>query len=275
MTRVFVPLLGDEGDAEALAAAVRPPFGAHAQIEAVFLHRSAIDTLPILGDGYGAPMIQESLEAAERDATAREATARAAFDTWQAGFDPAKASFATLEGVPDAIAVGISRTADVTVLARPGDGRSGDRDLLVDALIAESGRPVLLAPTVAMETIGVRVLIAWNGSAEAARAMAMCRDMLGVADAVTVLQIGQPRHAKADADAVVAGLSASGVAASVAHVEEGPSGVADTILDQANSMSADLIIIGAYSHSRMRERIFGGVTRDLVENANWPVVMAG
>jgi len=275
MKRVLVPLLGDAGDQPALQTVARLAVTAGARVDVVFMHRDPIDMIPLAGDGYGASMITQILKQAEDEVAGRRKTAEAAFAAWQKEANGLEARFSELVGIPDASVARLGRIADLIVLARNSDDQGPNRQALIDAAVSDSGRPVLLAATLPQETIGKRIVLAWNGSAEAARAVAMARPFFSAADHVVVVGIDESAKTDVGTEALAETLVANGFDVGAVSVPEGESGVADTLLDQAYAYKTDMIVIGAYSHSRMRERIFGGVTRDLIENVAWPVLLAG
>ncbi len=281
MKRLLVPLLGDAGDRAALdlGTAIARRNGGH--IEAVLFLRDPNDMIPLVGDGFNAGMVDSIVEAGQAQSEEREAAARATFAGWQEAAAPSlepgpgrlSASFTSVTGpLPNGIAR-LARTADMTILARtePEDGQ--ERGGLIETALFEGGRPVVLAGPLGGGEVGRRIVIAWNGSAEAARAVSMSMPMLQAADSVKVIVVDDGDAPEAP-DELVRTLSLWGIAATGATVAVSKEGISATLEAEARHTDADLIVLGAYSHSRIREFVMGGVTDDALRDASLAVLLA-
>jgi nucleotide-binding universal stress UspA family protein len=172
-----------------------------------------------------------------------------------------------------------ARYADLTVVGQGVDLQDAPYDLafLPEELALGVGRPVLVVPRYGtFETVGERVLIAWNGSREATRAVHDALPILKLATKVTVLSIDperdpQPRVPSAD---IALHLARHGIAAEAASTTGLDIGVGDLLLSRAADLGADLIVMGAYGHSRVREMVLGGATRHLLQHMTVPVLMS-
>jgi nucleotide-binding universal stress UspA family protein len=172
-----------------------------------------------------------------------------------------------------------ARYADLVVAAQPQAGADGAMAGLADELALSAGRPVLFMPyTGSFPSTGKRVLLAWDGGREAARAASDALPLLRGAQSVEVA-VFDPRRAGANhgaqpgADAALY-LARHGVKASV-HTQSGAGyDVGAQILSRAADISADLIVMGAYGHARVRELVLGGVTRTVLEAMTVPVLMS-
>jgi nucleotide-binding universal stress UspA family protein len=183
----------------------------------------------------------------------------------------------------DSIRDGIvhARHADLAIV---GQIDPDDHSLLVPALSAEdllldSGRPVLVVPHAGrFATVGERVLIAWNASREAARAVNDALPLLEKAAAVTVLavdpKIGLAGHGQMPGADIAVHLARHGVTVSVEQTGASGLAVADVILNRAADRGADLIVMGGYGHARLREIVLGGVSRDILQRMTVPVLMS-
>lgn len=174
-----------------------------------------------------------------------------------------------------------ARCADLTVVAQVGLGEQvADRPgTLPDRLVLESGRPMLVVPpALSFPTVGRRVLVAWNQSREAARALADAMPMLRRAEQVWVLTIDEHSGSRPGPDLrvaqAVAYLAEHGVAAKGLHDATGQISASDILLSRVSDLTADLLVLGAYGHSRRRELVMGGVTRDLLSHMTVPVLMS-
>jgi nucleotide-binding universal stress UspA family protein len=146
-------------------------------------------------------------------------------------------------------------------------------------IIVGGGRPVLVVPYAGeFAVIGRRVLIAWDGTREASRALHDALPLIAKAEAVTVMTV----HAReADLDKsrpslhrVVRHLERHGIAARTEEAVRGDVPVADLLLSRAADLDVDLMVTGAYHHSQFREALLGGVSRDLLDHMTVPVLMA-
>ena len=136
----------------------------------------------------------------------------------------------------------------------------------------DSGRPGLLVPDDGTVTKTETVIVAWNGAAEAARAVSVAMPVLKAAKSVTVVTVRDDTQTVRPHD-LVDTLSMNGIAAKAVLRDAAKAGIAAAIDEEAAKVNADLILIGAYSHSRFREFIMGGVTDDMLNAFGVPVLM--
>jgi nucleotide-binding universal stress UspA family protein len=141
-------------------------------------------------------------------------------------------------------------------------------------VLFDSGRPVLIAPRAAPAAIGTRCCIAWNGTVESSSALSAALPWLKRAEAVRVLHAGAYQRRGPSAADVVPYLALHGITADVAEFTPVTRDVGAGLLQAAASFGADLLAMGAYSHSRLRQLILGGVTRHVLENSLLPVLMS-
>jgi nucleotide-binding universal stress UspA family protein len=172
----------------------------------------------------------------------------------------------------------LSHAADLVILGQRILDHSTGLDAPEDVVLACS-RPILVVPYAGrrIDRIGENVLVAWNGSREAGRAVHDALPLLAMSGAVTVLLVDPEEESDIElTEHVVAHLGRHGLHAKMQVIrhELATSSVADTLLAQVARLDADLLIMGAYGHSRMREMILGGVTRDILRNMNVPVLMS-
>ncbi len=168
-----------------------------------------------------------------------------------------------------------ARAVDLVVLPQPeGPDPSGGRSLIDDVVLG-SGRPVLMVPHGGAPVgFGEHVLVAWNNSCEATGALHDALPMLKAAKRVVLASADNGDHGATDLDAIVAHLSRHGVAAETRRVQAGASKAGDALLALAADEGIDLMVMGAWGHSRMREMILGGVTAHIIRNAELPVFMS-
>jgi nucleotide-binding universal stress UspA family protein len=170
------------------------------------------------------------------------------------------------------------RYADLIVLGQP-DPRGPPGAELPATAVMSSGRPLLLVPFAGdFPVLGENVLVGWNATAEAARALAEALPLLARARRVTVLSINPRRGIRGDGDVPAADialhLARHGIIAEAAHTVATDIPEGDALLSYAADIDADLLVTGMYGHSRARETLFGGVTRSLLTEMTVPVFMA-
>jgi nucleotide-binding universal stress UspA family protein len=172
-----------------------------------------------------------------------------------------------------------ARYADLTVLGPDLLTSETLKEKVIEGALFSSGRPLLLIPKGARATLKPkRVLVAWDASLEASRALRESLDILSGADEVHIVMVDpieDERHHGAEPGADVASyLSRHGVKVAVDRLPSSNHSIADVLRQHAVDTGAELMVMGAYGHSRLRERIFGGVTRSMIENPGLPIIMA-
>jgi nucleotide-binding universal stress UspA family protein len=182
---------------------------------------------------------------------------------WQAG---------ALQG--DTFVGDYGRAFDVVVVGRPSSEDNGPRLATLEEALFNCGRPVLVAPPKAPSQLGGSVVIAWNGSTETARAVSFAMPILLKAQKVTVLTVEGGTVPGPAGEHIARTLRINGVPAQAFDVEDEGRSVGEAILVNAREIGADLLVKGAYTQSRLRQLIFGGPTRHLLEHSSLPMVMA-
>ena len=282
LRKILVPVRGDGKGDNVLAHAAALARGFNAHIEITHCRAKPEDLLP-----FGVP-----IPAAVRAQLTQSSTEL--FDAEEAGLRAelealAKTLNLTLTDKPTGSAVTASfveesgrqidvirhhgRLADLIAVAKPDIDRNIGTNTLKAALFS-TGRPVLMCPetggTVA-ENLGHNIVIAWDGSLEASRAVISTLPLLAAAKQVTIVTAtGKP--VSVTADELRDYLAAHDVSALVQIIEAKPN-VARALLDTANKVGADMMILGAYSRNQELERLLGGTTQYIVDHATIPVIM--
>jgi nucleotide-binding universal stress UspA family protein len=221
---------------------------------------------------------EEIIERMRADANAAAAPVEAAFRDCLRR-DGLQGEWRLIEGEPAATTALHARYADLCVVGQPNSSEPQDSDAITVTAVMTSGRPVLAIPFAGdFPTIGARVLIAWNASREAARAVNDALPLLAGAEQVTVLAINPQRglggHGDVPAADIALHLARHGVKAEAAHTVSRDVADGEVLLSYAADVGADLIVAGAYGHSRARELVFGGVTRTLIAEMTAPVLLS-
>jgi nucleotide-binding universal stress UspA family protein len=164
-----------------------------------------------------------------------------------------------------------AHTADL-LLARQANAGGADVPDVLDQLVTATGVPVLAVPANASDALGRTVLVGWNGSREAARAVHDALPLLRAAKVVVLCAVGE--QAEASLEAATAMLRRHGVAVQPLRVDEPDGNAGAILLAQAAARAADLLVMGAYGHTRLREMVFGGATRHVLREATLPVLFS-
>lgn len=192
------------------------------------------------------------------------------------------ADIRTIDGTPGGAAEQIgmlSRLYDLTIVGQADPERMGAEEVIAEAVLFDSGRPVLLVPIKQQKPFSAkRILIAWDGGRAAARAVAEARPLLAHANLVEAVGVDSGRSKKADS------LPGADLARHLARHEKtvelrrlvpaADEGIVDVLLKEVAARDIDLVVMGGYGHSRLREFVLGGVTRDILERMTVPLLLA-
>jgi len=282
---IFAPLTGRRADETvfATAAAAAKRFNAH--VDTAFLRTDPRDAIPYLGEGISGALVDEFIQRAEQENVRQSHKARAAFDAWRgreaitladapSGSAEATCSWREVIGNADQNTEACGRLADLVIASRDATEGTVENEVAFEASLMHSGRPLLLAAPAPRSSLGDTIMIAWNGSAESARAVGAAIPFLEAAGSVTVVTGNEGELPGPGADDLNRYLSWHGISGKSRIVDVNDRPVGEVLLEAATEIKADLLVMGAYSHSRLREYIFGGATRYILDEGNLPVFMA-
>jgi nucleotide-binding universal stress UspA family protein len=272
---VFAVIPAAPGAASAVAAFKALPLGSNARLTGLHVSPIAI-RYGLAADMMLASYIEAQIAAGEEE----KATTAAAFSTAceEAGVSFQWRADRALDYLVSAHAGALARAADLIVYPRLPEGTSVGRHDVEEAVFA-SGRPVIALPTGwAGEKLGRRVLIAWDSGREATRAVFDALPLLVRAEAVRVVSVqgflDEPVRQFTPADDLCATLSRHGAPVEAVTFRGMRGSVKEELEAQALDFGADLTVMGCYGHSRFRERILGGVSRDMLKEIPFPVLLA-
>lgn len=164
---------------------------------------------------------------------------------------------------------------DLSIVAAIGESVSPQAKLVAEELLFQSGRPVLLCPRVGLGSEPKRIVVAWNGRAEAARAVASALGLLKAAESVKVLTVRKAEAPAINTDQITTNLRLHDVDASQTEIELADGENETERLDEEIAeFNADLLVMGAYSHNRWREAILGGFTRHILRQSPIAVLLS-
>jgi len=281
--KLLLPLTGTAAGEAALTTSLMIARKWNAHVTALHVRVDSRDVAPLAGEGLSGAMIEEMMSATEKESSDRAHAVRSMFERFVARHDVTvseahphaehpTASFAAVTGREEDIVAQQARLADLTVVPHPDAGEDVSSSDALHAVLFDSGRPVLISPQVAPPTIGSRVCLAWNGTAESASSALAALPWMQRAEAVRILSAeGYQRRGPA-APELAAYLALHDVHADIVMFRSSGS-VGAGLLAAAAEFGCDLLSMGAYSHSRLRQLILGGVTRHVLEHANLPVMM--
>lgn len=273
----ILTVLTDAKDASAVLDAAVPfaaACGAHLDVLCLGIDRTQTG---YYFAGATALMHDETIAQAQAEATETEAAARAILErsdiSW--GVDALVAQSASVAGLTARRA----RFADLVVLPKPyGEGQYADAPVVVEAAMFQGNAPVVvLADGKAVPLKPKRVVVAWNESSEAMASIRRALPLLQAADEVNICIVAPERHSRESADPgeeLSRMLSRHGVSVEVTILAQTLPRVSEVIARHVADLDADLLVMGAYGHSRFREAILGGATRSMLEHAKVPVFMA-
>ncbi len=274
---IAVIMTDAEGDAPALHAAIAMAEreGAHLDVHCVGVDPARFDAMPV---GATAVMLEIDATAARDRAEALAASARALVPSTMERAAVQSLVFSNI-GL-DAAVSRLGRYADLVVAARPyGQGQSALAVAIVEAEIFGTGAPVMIVPPARLDLREPfrRPLVAWNETEESLAAIRRALPVLVAATHVDVVMVDPPSHSPERSDpggSVCVMLSRHGVKAEVSVLAQTMPRVSDVVLRFAREHGNDAIIMGAYGHSRFRESLLGGATREMLEASPLPLIMA-
>jgi nucleotide-binding universal stress UspA family protein len=283
---LLVPLDGSDSSKTAMAAAGALARDLPAHLDVLHVRADPETANPQHIDNLSGATLDEFIKFAGWATDQRAAKSRKAFDDFCAsesipvveGPPPpggVTASWVEEVGRADRMLARRGRVVDMIVLARPSADSSAFTKMTLNAALFETGRPVLAIPPKPLATIGQSIAIAWNGSAEGSRAVAASLPLIERAKKVFVMTAETSHTSKDNAEGLITYLAGHGIDAQkriIPKTVEAP--VGRTLLEECEDVDADMMVMGAFSHNRMRDLILGGVTRHVLGEALVPILMA-
>lgn len=253
----------------------------------VGLHAMTTEYAVVFGGEMGFSISSEVDRTLEREGQERREQARRLFREAMAAagvpLGPAEgaagptAEWREEEGRQNTLVGALGRVFDLVVVEQPARQASLAEATLEDALF-ESGRPVVMAPAAVpgghWDSIGRRIVIAWNGSTETARTVAFAMPFLKRAQSVQVVSVEGAMTPGPSGEDLAQSLTRHGISTLARHVTPRDRSPGQVFLDEARAIGADLLVKGAYTQSRLRQMIFGGATRHIIMEAMLPVILA-
>jgi hypothetical protein len=174
-------------------------------------------------------------------------------------------------GSPGRVLSIMGPVSDLLIVSRPASRNSDVAEIFMRSALLDTGRPVLIMPQIVTRLVGKRVCIAWNQSEKAAQAVAAAMPILQLADEVNIVVSGSESALGPKSNQLANYLRFWGIKPKCYRAHRGEQ--SEGILKFYKETKSDLLVMGAYSRSRLRERVFGGVTEHMLRSANIPVFM--
>lgn len=273
---------GTVGSDAAMAAAIDlgQRFGARVS----FLHvaNDSSDLLPYVSEGLSATALEQVMASVEAGNARRREAVEASFKRLCADLPnvlpdesvPA-GSFAVslnvVTGRQPELIERLGRLSDVIVMPQPAL-TARDESASIDAALFGTGRPVIVVPAEVKKGFGSKMAVAWDGSREGALAAAAALPLLAKASEVVVVTALEDDDV-VEPSTLVRYLGSHGIEAKAWAYTPGSESITEGLLEQAGRAGADCLVMGAYGHSRLRERILGGATEGVLQKAKCPVLM--
>ena len=278
---ILVPAMGTDADTAAFTAALTVARRLGAHLDALHVHADPREIAAAFATDVGGGLVSAGLiESLEREADQREEKAKTAFQAFCAkeklsiGTAPPQAGTVSAQwhreiGNESAWIGEYGRTSDLLVVARAEEGAARE---MLEAALLDTGRPLLIpgAQPLNPETVA----IAWKSTREAARAVTAAAPFLAKAKRIVIVTAAEHQGMDRDsATRLLATLHRHNAAAEVRTVPVGAHGPAEAVLAAASEVGAGLLVMGGYSHSRVRELVLGGVTAHVLRKATVSVLM--
>ncbi|MCE2492643.1 MAG: universal stress protein [Alphaproteobacteria bacterium] len=281
---ILVPLSGLPGRGQWMDAVIRLSREWDAHLETLHVAMDPRDSVAYVGEGMTSAMIGDVMAVAERESDERRQEAQKVFEdacqrngvtiSDQPDSGPRTAHFTIVTGREEDVVASRGRLADLIFARRPeGGGEEVTFSVTLEAALLDTGRPVLILPPSDPVEFGSSIAIYWNGSPEAGKAINYAMPFLEKADRVSVIEVDAENHSGPGTEDVTNYLAWHGVRAEGRDLERKGSD-SESLLAATSAAGADMLVMGAYTRSRLRRLVFGGVTRDVLTRSAVPVLMA-
>jgi len=283
---ILVPAMGNQADAACFTAAlpVARAFAAH--LDALHVRVDPVGVAVAMStEGAGGTLLQGIIDDIARDADEGEARARSGFAEFCTRENlPLAATASDTHATPSAefhvetgedvrwmAAYGL--TADLLIAPRGVPGDDAVARSILEALLLETGRPLMIPATTPATAMPERIAVAWKPTPQAARAVGLAMPFLSRAKEVVVLTVDEEPGRRSDVDRLIGYFACHGLKATAERLQPGAGDPAETLINAA-AARADLLVMGGYGHTRLREWVFGGFTQRVLADAPLAVLMS-
>ncbi len=286
---ILVPLNGSDKpcDTNSLSSALTIAKRLNAAVDGLHVKRDPRTAAAFVGEGMTTAMIESVIDLADKDVQKRCATARSTFEEYcksksvplidtnehQNTTTPA-GRFVEISGNQEDFLPEYGRMFDLIVACKKTSVENNENELVINAAILETGRPVLVIDEPLSEDFGSRIAVIWNGSVEASLAITQSMPLLQDAKAVSLICAVDDLSEDIRPDDALRYLALHGVKAESCIIKGGSGkSTAQALMDAAGKFEADFVVMGAYTKSRLRRLFFGAVTGEMLEKCNLPILL--
>lgn len=290
MKIILTPLFGTADGCDKVAIDSSLIVAKHFESHVKCLHvktdpRSAV---AFVGEGMTSAMIESVIEMTEKDVEQKLVNASKIFkdhcsdadvpiieDISSSAPDGHSSELIIRSGSREDLTVELGRIVDLIVVSKTPSDNKANNELLLNALLRETGRPVLVVNDVVAENFYDSIVIAWNGSVESSRAISYSLPFLKKARKITLISVSEDSEDEIPAGDALNYLAWHGIHAKLSVIRGGSGkSSAENIMSHAGECDAGLLVMGAYTKSKLHRLIFGAVTAEILENCPIPVIMA-
>ncbi|MDB5394986.1 MAG: putative universal stress protein UspA and related nucleotide-binding protein [Rhodospirillales bacterium] len=280
---LLVPITGQAADEIVLDAAFSLARSFHAHISVACIRPNPTAVVQYAVEWSYPILLDSAIATAEHHSVAVGRRAAAMFERWRLCHQlpivskPAQSigvsvSWHEYAAASDDVLRDLARFADLVVMRGLSEKAPIDGDAMLEAVLFDAGRPILLVPGRPVDTLSGTALIAWDGAREAVHAVTSALPLLTRMETVRILTVDGDSGNKAEE--LAWHLAWHGIVASTHDAPAGSGSVGEAVLREAKEIDAGLLVMGGYHHSRAREILFGGTTRQIISTAKIPVLLA-
>ncbi|TXH37857.1 MAG: universal stress protein [Rhodospirillaceae bacterium] len=278
--RILIPLFDDPLDYRLLDAAARFTDCRSASLQVAYFRPEPIEESvygsEVVTSGLMMEALEEGPQVVKRNIAIRlkdwTSQHRYEYVNVHTGMASCQISFIERTGNPVTELRKTGRLNDLIICLLPDNERPTSEQVLTVA-VAETGRPVLTLPKAPPSDLTKHILLAWDGSLEASRLLALAMPILSMAERVSVFCYPEKDCDTGELHQLIEYLRCHGISAAPSHVRQAKP-LGESLVEAALFNDATLIAMGAYSHSRIRQQLFGGLTRHMIEDGKFPLLLA-
>ncbi len=285
--RSILAVISDTTTAERVLTSAADLLPAGGRLEALHVKVDPTAAYAFMGENTSGAMMAEVTRLAQEDSEETASQLREIFDTFcirrdvrrmpgeETGNGEIFASWREETGQEEELIAQRGRAFDLVILPRPRTDRPAPSFLTLNAALSEGGVPVMAVPRDASRMMPpARIGVAWNGSPESARAVSSAMGLLKAAEEVVILSIGEADETLAPSADIAARIARHGIVVRRENYGGDGSRTGNAILDAVSRENLELVVMGAYTHSRLRRLIMGGVTRTVLEGTPVPLLLS-
>jgi nucleotide-binding universal stress UspA family protein len=272
LVRLLLPI-DQHGTTDACAAAaftLAQRFGM--QLEILYPCPPPWQRLPYSSE-FSPYAVQELVEVERKQASVEKRNAKKWCQKQCKAHPKAKVEFASVEGLVATLVAGHARMADFSVVPSVAEAEGAFWGDVRDGALFSSGRPMLVVPPGAASQPAGTVVIAWQDTPEAVRAVGAAAPFLAKAKRVRLVAVGEEEQGDTSLEAMADYLMQAGLKVRASRVPQDQRDTGEVLIHEAAREKGAMLVMGAYGHWRLRERVFGGATQSVLRNTTVPVLM--